>query len=140
MSTLKTRPSGLRVADYLDGVDDPQRRADCRQLIRLLREETGKRATMWGDSLVGFGRYSYTTGSGHSGTWPITGCAARKRNLTVYIMPGFSGYGDLLARLGKHKTAKSCLYINRLSDVDQSVLRELVRRSVADMRARYDCR
>ena len=92
---------------------------------------------MWGPSIVGFGSYHYRYASGREGDFMETGFAARKRAITLYIMAGFSEYGDLLAKLGKHDTGKSCLYVKRLADVDQAVLREMVERSVAWIRARY---
>ena len=88
---------------------------------------------MWGDSIVGFGSYHYKYKSGREGDWPMTGFSPRKRNLTLYIMPGFSEYDDLLTNLGKYKTGKSCLYINKIEDVDLDVLRELVQQSVEHM-------
>jgi hypothetical protein len=103
----------------------------------MMREATGNRAAMWGDSIVGFGKYAYTYASGRSGEWPITGFSPRKRELTLYIMPGFSKYERLMKKLGKHRTGKSCLYIKRLSDVDEGVLEELIRESVKRMREMY---
>ena len=98
-----------------------------------MEEVTGEKAVMWGDSIVGFGTYHYVYASGREGDWPVTGFAPRKQALTLYIMSGFDQYDELLARLGKHSTGKSCLYIKRLSDVDVDVLRELVAESVAHM-------
>ena len=92
---------------------------------------------MWGDSIVGFGSYHYRYASGREGDWPLTGLSPAKRHLTLYIMPGFDDYQELLAKLGKHRTGKSCLYVNRLQDVDMPVLMDIIRRSVADMRRRY---
>lgn len=89
---------------------------------------------MWGDSIVGFGHYHYKYASGREGDWMLTGFAPRKRNLTLYIMSGFEEYDDLMQKLGKHSTGKSCLYINKLEDIDLDVLRELVGRSVQHMR------
>ena len=93
---------------------------------------------MWGASIVGFGRYSYTNTTGKYLSWFITGYSPRKTSLTVYIMPGFSKYRGLLAKLGKHKTSMSCLYINKLEDVDLDVLEELISRSFARMQKMYD--
>jgi hypothetical protein len=92
---------------------------------------------MWGTSIVGFGSYHYRYASGQEGDWPIAGFSPRKQNLSVYIMPGFEKYGDLLSRLGKHKTGKSCLYINKLADVDMDVLEALVSEAVKAMKRRY---
>jgi len=137
MASNKTRKTGASVADFLKGVEDPQRRADCRRVAKMMREATGKRAAMWGDSIVGFGQYTYTYASGRSGDWPITGFSPRKQDLTLYIMAGFSKYERLLNKLGKHRTGKSCLYIKRLSDVDETVLEELIRSSVEWIRSNY---
>ncbi len=92
---------------------------------------------MWGDSIVGFGSYHYRYASGREGDWFLTGFAPRKRELTVYIMPGFSQYGELMAVLGRHRTGKSCLYLRRLDDIEMAVLRDLIERSVDFMRKTY---
>jgi hypothetical protein len=99
-----------------------------------MEEATGEKAEMWGDNIVGFGTYRYKYESGREGEWFLTGFSPRKANLTLYIMSGFSRYQELLGRLGKHKTGKSCLYINRLEDIDIKVLRRLVRESVAHLK------
>ncbi|MGD8700770.1 MAG: DUF1801 domain-containing protein, partial [Gemmatimonadales bacterium] len=97
---------------------------------------TGEQPEMWGDSIVGFGTYRYEYESGRSGEWFLTGFSPRKANLTLYIMSGFSRYQELLRKLGKHKTGKSCLYINHLDDIDMKVLRRLIRESVAHVKRR----
>ncbi len=102
-----------------------------------MREETGCRAKMWGNRIVGYDQYHYRYATGNEGDWPITGFGASKRELSIYIMPGFSKYQSLMKKLGKHRTGKSCLYIRRLEDVDTEVLRKLIARSVADMRKKY---
>ena len=137
MSDLKTHATDASVSDFLAGVEPPSRRADAQTLATLLTEVTDDAPIMWGTSIVGFGRYTYVNTTKKPADWPIIGFSPRKANLTVYIMPGFDGYADLLARLGKHKTSVSCLYLNRLSDIDLEVLREMATRSVAWMRARY---
>lgn len=137
MAKLKTTPTDASVDAYIDAVEDAQKREDCRAVAAMMAEATGAPARMWGSSIVGFGSYHYRYESGREGDFMETGFAARKRALTLYVMAGFSEYGDLLAKLGKHKTGKSCLYISRLADVDQDVLREMVERSVAWIRARY---
>lgn len=129
MSELKTRPTDDSVEAFLNSVADDQKREDAFALLRLMREATGEEPVMWGDSIVGFGSYHYRYASGREGDWFLAGFSPRKRNLTLYIMAGFDEYDDLLERLGKFKTGKSCLYLNRLSDADDQVLRELVRRS-----------
>jgi hypothetical protein len=137
VADVKTAKTGASVSEFLGRIDDPKRRADCKRISKMMREATGDRAAMWGDSIVGFGQYSYRYESGRTGEWPIVGFSPRKQNLTLYIMPGFSKYKPLLKKLGKHTTGKSCLYIKRLSDVDETVLEELIRASVQQMREKY---
>lgn len=137
MAELKTKESKASVASFINSIEDPLKRADCRKIARLMREATGKRGKMWGDAIVGYGRYDYQYKSGHSGSWMLTGFSPRARNITVYIMPGFSRFGPLLKKLGKHKTAKSCLYIKRLEDVDEKVLSRLISDSVREMQRIY---
>ncbi|MDE0367100.1 MAG: DUF1801 domain-containing protein [Gammaproteobacteria bacterium] len=137
MSELKTRQHDGDVDAYLDSVENPRRREDARRVLNLMREVTGERPKMWGSSIVGFGSYHYTYASGREGDWPVVGFAPRKQNLVLYIMPGFARYESLLARLGKHRTGKSCLYVNKLDDIDPEVLEELVRESVDEMKRRY---
>ncbi len=100
MADLKTRPSGASVEAFLQGVDDEARREDCRTVLALMRRVTGAEPEMWGPSIVGFGRYHYRYASGREGDWFLTGFSPRKRDLTLYIMAGFSAYDDLLAKLG----------------------------------------
>lgn len=137
MSELKTRRNDADVDAYLDSVENPRRREDAQRVLTLMREVTGERPKMWGSSIVGFGSYHYTYASGREGDWPVVGFAPRKQNLVLYIMPGFARYESLLARLGKHRTGKSCLYVNKLDDIDPEVLEELVRESVDEMKRRY---
>ena len=131
MVELKTKQNKASVTGFLRGIEDPQRRKDCRTVLELMKEVTGSGPKMWGDSIVGFGSYHYKYASGREGDWFVTGFSPRKANLTLYIMAGFSRYKELLAKLGKHKTGKSCLYIKRLADVDLAILRQLVEDSVA---------
>ena len=133
MAELKTKPTDQSVDAFLQGVADEIKRQDCYTLLALMEKVTGAKAKMWGDSIVGFGVYHYRYASGREGDWPLTGFSPRKANLTVYIMSGFDEFPELLARLGKHKTAKSCLYLNRLADVDLGVLEEIVARSVKQL-------
>ena len=137
MSELKTMQNDGDVDAYLDSVENPNRREDARRILVLMREITGEPPRMWGSSIVGFGSYHYTYASGREGDWPVVGFAPRKRNLVLYIMPGFARYESLLARLGKHRTGKSCLYVNKLDDIDPDVLEELVRESVEEMKRRF---
>ena len=106
--------------------------------LDVMRHITGWKPQMWGPSLVGFGRYHYKYDSGHEGDSFVTGFSPRKTALTVYIMPGFSAYPELMKKLGRYKTGKSCLYIKKLEDVDRKVLERLIRASVKDMKKRYE--
>lgn len=135
MATLKTQPNAGDVRAYLNQVPDERKRADCFTLLQLMEEITGEPPVMWGDSIVGYGQYHYKYASGREGDWFLTGFAPRKQALTVYIMAGFDEYDSLMAKLGKHSTGSSCLYIKRLEQIDLDVLRDLVARSVAHMRA-----
>lgn len=137
MAELKTKLTGVSVDAFIDAVGHARRREDARVVLALMQRVTGEAPEMWGPSIVGFGRYQYKYESGREGEWMLTGFAPRKAALTVYIMPGFSQYDRLMARLGKHRTGRSCLYINKLDDVDLAVLEELVRLSVDYMRAKY---
>ena len=138
MSQLKTTRNEADVNAFLDAVENPRRRADAMQVLDLMEGVTGEPPKMWGTSIVGFGSYHYRYASGREGDWPVVGFSPRKQNLVIYIMPGFSDYGELLGGLGKFRTGKSCLYINKLDDVDLALLKELVRESVAEMKRRYE--
>ncbi len=135
MAELKTQKNTASVSAFLKGVEDPTRRKDCEAVRKIMREETGSRAAMWGEAIVGFGSYHYKYASGREADWMLCGFSPRKQNLTVYIMAGFSKYEALLKKLGKHRTGKSCLYIKRLEDVNLDVLRELIRQSVTHLRS-----
>jgi len=137
MAELKTKKTDASVAVYLNAIADKQKRADCKAVARMMRDATGKRAWMWGGSLVGYGSYDYKYASGREGTWFICGFSPRAQNIAIYIMPGFSGFKKLMNKLGKYKTGKSCLYIKKLEDVDQKTLEELIAGSVKEMRRRY---
>ena len=137
MSGLKTAPTDQDVGDYLAGLNDGRRRDETEQIVRMMEEVTGQPPVMWGDSIVGFGRYSYTNTKGRDFSWFLTGVSPRKQALSVYIMPGFDGFERQLQTLGPHKIGRSCLYIRRLEKVDFVVLREVVAGSVAIMRDRY---
>lgn len=129
----KTQATDADVEKFLAAIPDPARREDCQRVRALMEAATGAPARLWGPSIVGFGVYHYRYESGREGDWMVTGFSPRKNDLTLYIMPGFANYETLMARLGKHKTGKSCLYLKRLADVDMAVLETLVRESVAAM-------
>jgi hypothetical protein len=134
MAELKTKRNDASVEAFLGAIPDEKKRADAFAVLELMKRATGEGPAMWGDSIVGFGTYHYRYASGQEGDWPLTGFSPRKQNLTVYIVSGFDAYDELLERLGKYKTGKACLYINKLADVDPAVLEELVRRSAEHMR------
>ena len=127
---LKTKVNDASVEDFLNSVTDEQKREDCFEILRLMKQVTKEEPKMWGSSIVGFGSYHYKGASGREGDWLLTGFSPRKENLTLYIMGGFDLHQDLLKKLGKHKTSVGCLYIKKLDDVDKEVLKELVAESV----------
>ena len=133
MAELKTSRNDGDVEAYLTSVEHTKRREDSFRVLELMKDVTGEAPRMWGDSIVGFGSYHYKYESGREGEWFLTGFAPRKQSLTLYIMPGFERYDELMTKLGKHKTGKSCLYINKLEDVDMDILRELVQLSAEHM-------
>ena len=134
----KTQPTKASVTAFINAIEDTQRRADVRRVAAMMRKATGKRARMWGSGIVGYGTYHYKYESGREGDFMVTGFASRKQALTVYIMPGFEKFDVLMGKLGKYKTGKSCLYIKRLSDVDEKVLERLIDESVKYMRKHYE--
>ena len=140
MAELKTKATTQSVLDFLNTIEDKKKRADCRVVAKMMREATGKRARMWGTSIVGYGTYDYKYASGRQGTWPLVGFSPRSRNLTLYIMPGFSSFDKLMGQLGKYKTGKSCLTIKSLEDVDQKKLKALIDGSVKYMKRKYSVR
>jgi hypothetical protein len=129
MGELKTKENDASVTDFLDAVEDEVKRQDSYVLLDMYQRATGEQPRMWGDSMVGFGKYHYKSErSTQSGDWPLAAFSPRKQNLTLYFMSGFdSVLAEPLSRLGKHKTGKGCLYINKLSDVDPKVLEEAIR-------------
>lgn len=136
MAEQKTRPSAASVSAFLEGIPDEVRRHECKTVSRIMQRITKSRPVLW-VNMVGFGRYRYTYASGHSGEWFVTGFAPRKRELTIYLMCGFDDLGDLLAKLGRHRMGKSCLYIARLAEVDLKILEALISASVKQLRQKY---
>lgn len=138
MSTLKTTINDASVEDFLNKVEDEVKKTDSFTLLELFSKITGEKPKMWGTSIIGFGQYHYKSErSRQEGDWLLTGFSPRKQNLTLYIMPGFGEYKDLLKDLGKHKTSVGCLYINRLADVDLAILEKLIKKSFTAMRERH---
>ncbi len=126
MADNKTAPTDIDPRDFIAGLDDERREAEALELLDLFEDRTGEQPVMWGDSIIGFGSYDFEYSSGRSGCWMRVGFSPRKRQMTVYVMPGFDRYDGLLAKLGPHTTGKSCLYVKRLEAVDKDVLGELV--------------
>ena len=133
----KTKPTRARVSDYIASRANEQQRSDSRALMKMFTAVTGKRARMWGPSMVGYGSIRYSYESGRSGEMPLAGFAIRGRDLVVYLAPDAPGQKALRAKLGKHSMGKSCLYFRQLADVDTKVLRKLVTDSIADVKRRY---
>ncbi len=136
MAALKTQVTDASVEEFLAALTDPRQQADARKVCAMMQAATASPPVLWG-KIIGFGLYRYKYASGKAGEWFLVGFSPRKRNLTLYIMSGFTGYDAHLAALGKHKTGKSCLYINKLADVEESVLTELIGASVAAMREKH---
>ena len=137
MAENKTKPTDASVDDYIASRADAQQQADCRELMALFKKVTRHTPRMWGPSIVGYGSYRYTYESGRTGEAPLAGFAIRGRELVVYLLAEGQEQRSLLSKLGKHKMGKSCLYFNRLADLDKSVLEKLVVGSVADVKRRY---
>ena len=139
--TNKTVPTGLNVSDYLDQINGSERQADCRRLYDMMLEIVGEPAKIWGSKLssgiVGFGEYHYKYESGREGDALRLGFASRAANISIYIMPGYQDFSEKLSKLGKHKIGKACLYIKRLSEVDEAVLREIMIEGVRQMDEKY---
>lgn len=133
MAELKTQKNNGDVRAFLESVENKKRREDSFKVLELMSDVLDDEPKMWGSSIVGFGDYQYKYASGREGEWFLCGFSPRKQNLTLYIMSGFDEYDALMKKLGKHKTGKSCLYINKLEDVDMDVLRQLVKKSVEHM-------
>jgi hypothetical protein len=136
MAENKTKRTKASPAAFINRVESEVKRKDCRELVAMMRKITGKPPEMWGPSIIGFDRYRYKYESGREGEMLLTGFSPRRRGLVLYVGPGLRDK-ELLANLGKHKTGKGCLYINKLDDVDRKVLRDLVTKSVGEMRKRY---
>lgn len=137
MSENKTKPTEMAPAEFIATVEHSVRRSDAETLLDLMGKVTGWEAKMWGPAIIGFGEYHYKYESGREGDFMRTGFSPRKQNMVVYIMPGYTNYDPILDRLGKHKKGKSCLYINKLADVDLEVLEELIQAGLDDMAKKY---
>jgi hypothetical protein len=131
---LKTKETGASVAGFVDGVEE-SRRADCKALVKLLERATKAKARMWGSSIIGCGDYRYKYESGRENDWFMAGFSPRKKEFVLYLMSGVQREPALLKKLGKHKTGKGCLYIQKLADVDTKVLEEIVVRGVRRLKS-----
>lgn len=138
MAQNKTIPNQASVTAFLDAVEEDSKRDDAYALLRLMEKITGHPPVMWGNSIVGFGSYHYKYNSGREGDMLLTGFSPRKQNFALYIMAGFDRYPELMKKLGKHKTGKSCLYIKRLKDVDPDVLAQLISASYEHYNTKYN--
>lgn len=137
MAETKTKPTGASVDEYLASRASPEQLADCKAIMAMCQRVTKQQPKMWGPSIVGYGSYTYRYASGHSGEASLTGFAVRGRELVVYVIAENPGQVELLARLGKYKMGKVCLYFKRLADLDAKVLEALIAGSVAEVRRLY---
>lgn len=138
MGTIKTLQNDASVSGFINKVPDQGKRSDSFVLLEMFSRITGEKPKMWGSSIIGFEQYHYKSErSRQEGDWPLTGFSPRKQNLSLYIMLGFENYQGLLKDLGKHKTSVSCLYINKLADVDIAVLEKLIKQSLTEMKKQY---
>lgn len=140
MAELKTKENNANPITFLSKVTNEKRRADSLKVLKLMQEITGEQPRMWGSSIIGFGNIHYKYSSGREGDWFLTGFSPRKQSLSIYLISGFKKFEAELEQLGKHKTSVSCLYINKLEDIDTSVLHELISKSINDIKERgYGC-
>ncbi|GAA4209605.1 hypothetical protein GCM10022289_35400 [Pedobacter jeongneungensis] len=137
MAQNKTTENDLSVTDFLNTITDGNKRKDCFILLDIIAETTGFKAKMWGHAIVGFGSYHYKYESGREGDAPLAGFSPRKDAISLYLSPEFKNREELLSRFGKHKSAKACVYIKKLSDIDVEVLKEMVSNSVAQIKEMY---
>ena len=133
MSENKTQPTDLSVDDFIAAIEKPTKRHDAARLNTIFKDVTGFAPVMWGASIIGYGRYDYVYESGRSGSFLATGFSPRKANFSIYIMPGYANFAHYLAKLGKHKTGKSCLYVNKLADIDEAVLADIISAGLKDL-------
>lgn len=136
MSEPKTQPTDVNPYDFIESVAHPQRKADALVICKLMEKITSEPPVMWGPSIIGFGKYRLRYPNSREIDWMLCGFSPRKQNLSIYIMSGFDNQAERLAKLGKHKTGASCLYINKLQDVDMEVLEEMIAASVAELKTK----
>ncbi len=137
MAKNKTAPTSLSVTDFINAVDDEQKRKDSFDLVTLMRSISGNEPKMWGPSIIGFGSYHYKYASGHEGDAPLIGFSPRKAAISLYVFTGLDQHKHLLNSLGKFKMGKACIYVKRLSDIDQSQLKALMKETIAYLQSKY---
>lgn len=137
MAELKNKENDSDVLAFINGLENEQKKHDCKELLKLFSEITNEQPKMWRSSIIGFGSYHYKYESGREGDWFLTGFSPRKSTLSIYITSGFKKYEDLMKELGKYKPGSSCLYVNKLSDIDKSKLAILIEKSVKYMKKKY---
>jgi hypothetical protein len=137
MSTNKTVPTSADVSAFLESVENETRRADSFRVLEFMKKVTGEEPQMWGPSIVGFGTYHYKYDSGREGDFLKTGFSPRKSALTLYVMSGFKGVDEIMSKLGKYKTGKSCLYVKKLDDINIDALEQLIRGSLEFIDNKY---
>jgi hypothetical protein len=137
MYELKTKETDASVIEFIESVDHPKKREDAYRLLDIFTEVTGYDAKMWGPSIIGFGHYHYKYQSGHEGDAPLVGYSPRKAKISLYFAPGDPEREQLLQQFGKHTTGKACVYMNKLADVDEDILKALIQQSIAFLRKTY---
>jgi hypothetical protein len=137
MAELKTKPTALSAINYLNTISDPNVRQDCFTIMDLMERVSGFKPTMWGPSIVGFGKYHYKYDSGHEGDICLVGFSPRKQNISLYVLAGFPGQAAMLMKLGKHKAGKGCLFVKRIVDIDLNVLESLIKESMDFLKIKY---
>ncbi len=138
MAKTKTKSEGeAAVVAHIAKVENPKRRKEAEDLNEIFQEITGFKPRLWAGRMIGYGQYDYTYESGHSGTWLATGFAVGARQLTFYILPGYTDFAEIMQRFGKHKHGKSCIYVSHLEDVDRDALRDLVQAGLKDLNALF---
>lgn len=133
----KTKPTEVSVSDFISNIENETKRDDSRRLVEIFQAQTGFKPYMWGPTIIGFGNYHYKYASGHEGDAPLAGFSPRKDSLVLYFATEFEGREDYLAKLGKHKIGKSCVYVKKLADIDESVLPPMIEASVSHMKKLY---
>lgn len=137
MYELKTKENDASVIEFIENVENPKKREDAYQLLELFTETTGYQAKMWGPSIIGFGAYHYKYDSGHEGDAPLVGFSPRKAKISLYFATGDTKREELLKKFGKHTSGKACVYINKVADIDVTILKELINQSITFLKEKY---